>query len=258
MLGVVISNIEFPNIHFSASRKRARWFLSVIALFALFTLGQESAQAQHTRPRRVTGMLTERLSANELRHWAAIERFVLAKDSSEQPLYPTLYELWNWIESGGHAVYIELPPAKSGRSCTAGSFSLEQFDPEGTRHVGVIRLFLSTIDQAVAGPAGARSDGFIPLVGLNKEERYAEVLGHELAHAVHILSDFERAQKVEEMVEQTNEIFLSSPRKQDHQISPWMRQRLIERDLLLEKLEAYAEKMEVVIWNELRRSSGAR
>src|SRR5207244_4173421 len=110
--------------------KTMRWLLSALALFALFTLGQEGIQAQHTRPRRVTGILTDRLSPNELRHWSAIERIVLAKDSSEQPVYPTLYELWNWVESSGHTVYIELPVAKGGRSCTAGSFGIEQVDSE--------------------------------------------------------------------------------------------------------------------------------
>ena len=141
------------------------------------------------------------------------------------------------------------------RSCTAGSFSIEQADPEGKRHLAAIRLYLNTIDQAIAGPATARADGFIPLAGLNKEERYVEVLGHELAHAVYILSDLERAQKVENWVEQTNDLFLSANRERDRQLSPWMRQRLIQRDLLLEELEAQAEKMETAIWTELRRNS---
>src|ERR1051326_4823204 len=225
MLGVVISNAKPLQINLSVSRMIACLLFLAIISVTLFTLGQEGVQAQHTRPRRVTGILTDRLSPNELRRWSAIERFVLDKDSSEQPLYPTLYDLWNWIESNGHAVYIELPAAKSGRNCTAGSFGIEQVDPEGKRHVAVIRLYLNTIDQAVVGPPAARDDGFIPLAGLNKEERYGEVLGHELAHAVYILSDLERAQKVENCVEQTNELFLSANRERERQISPWMRQR---------------------------------
>ena len=166
--------------------------------------------------------------------------------------------MWNWVESNGHAIHIELPAAKSGRNCTAGSFSIEQVDLEGNRHIAVIRLYLNTIDQAVAGPAAARDDGFIPLAGLSKEERYVEVLGHELAHAVYILSDLERAQKVENWVEQTNELFLSANRERERQLSPSMRQRLIQRDLLLEELEAQADKMETVIWNELKRNSSVR
>src|SRR5438309_1254211 len=147
MLGVVISNAKPLHINLSAGRMMASSLFLAIILVALLTLGQEDAQAQQTRPRRVTGILTDRLSPNDLRRWAAIERFVLAKNSSEQPVYPTLYELWSWIESSGHTVYIELPTAKSSRSCTAGSFSIEQADPEGKRHLAAIRLYLNTIDQ---------------------------------------------------------------------------------------------------------------
>lgn len=258
MLGVAISNAQSPNIHFSAGRKIAGALLSTIVWLAFFTSSQEGARAQDTRPRRVTGILTDRLAPNELRRWAAIERLALARDSNEQPVYPMLYELWNWVEASGHAVYIELPTIKNARNCTAGSFSIEQVDTEGKRHVGAIRLYLNTIDQAMVGPEVARSDGYIPLAGLGKEERYVEVLGHELAHAVYILSDAERTQKVEDWVEQTNELLLSPAVKRAQPLSPWMQQRLLQRDLLLEELEAQAEKVEAVIWSELKRNSSGR
>src|SRR5438094_4520682 len=99
MLGVAVSNAKPLHINLSANRMMACLLFLAIILVALFTLGQEGVQAQHTRPRRVTGILTDRLSPNDLRRWSVIERFVLAKDSSEQLLYPTLYDLWNCVES---------------------------------------------------------------------------------------------------------------------------------------------------------------
>jgi hypothetical protein len=251
MRGVVVVDARPLNINSSAGRTIVCLFLSTIILFLLFS--QECARAQEGRPQRVAaaGILTDRLSLNELRRWQAIERFVFAKSFSGELLYPTLHNLWRWVGSSSHEIYIELHESKHKRSCTAGSFGIEEFDPEGKRHVAVIRLYLSVIDQAVVGAHTARPDGFIPLAGLSKEERYVEVLGHELAHAVYILSDLERAQKVNDLIEQTNELFLSPVRDREQPLSPWLRERLIQRDHFLEELEAYAEKMEAQIWQEL-------
>src|SRR5262249_62198083 len=108
------------------------------------------------------------------------------------------------------------------------------------------------IDQAHIGPSSARDNGFIPFQGLSKKERYVEVLGHELAHAVHILTDMERARKVEEMVEKTNEILLSQrPNRKVNSLAPELNRRLSRRDALLKDLEEQAEGMEYVIWREL-------
>ena len=221
------------------------------------------AEAQHLRPRRTeslirprrvaaAGMITERLSVKGLQRWQSIERLAFAEDAAGQPLYPTLRGLWEWVEASGHAVYIELVNPSRVSTCTAGSFSIERFDPQGVRHRAVIRLHLSNIDQAYVGPGVARADGFIPFDGLQKEERYAEVLGHELAHAVWILGDLRRAEMVEEVIEQTNELLLSNyARRLDQSIGQEMRRRLINRDSFLKDLEAQAESMEVVVWREL-------
>jgi|GEM_PF-942387 len=240
-----------------------RELLLATAIFVLFASISLSTEAQdisqrHTessgRPRRATlsGIVTDRLSAKGLQRWKAIEQLIFAEDANGQLLHPTLKALWEWAETSGHIIYIEIPNQGRISTCTAGSFSLERFDPQGKKHVAVVRLHLSNIDQAYIGPSTARADGFIPFEALTREERYAEVLGHELAHAVYILTNQARARMVEEFVEQTNEILLSGQAR--HGIEPIgqeMRQRLIRRDTLLKELEAQAETMEIVVWREL-------
>jgi hypothetical protein len=105
----------------------------------------------------------------------------------------------------------------------------------------------------------ARADGSIPFKGLNREERYAEVLGHELGHAADILTNLPRAQMVEEVIKQTNELLLSiTSRKNSKQLSQEMQQRLDRRDAFLKELEAPAEMAETAIWRELVSSQKAK
>ena len=247
-----------------------RQLLLAIALWVLCAFVSLSAVAQTLRPRRaesltrprratVSGILTDRLSSKALQRWNVIERLVFVEDSHGQPFHPTLRALWEWAETSGHIIYIEISNPGRISTCTAGSFSIERFDPRGEKHVAVIRLHLSNIDQAYVGSSTAHADGFMPFEGLNKEERYAEVLGHELAHAAYILTSQERAQKVEELVEQTNDLLLSNRKgRSDSSLGPDMRQRLIKRDSLLKDLEAQAESMEAVVWRELLAGQKAR
>ena len=85
------------------------------------------------------------------------------------------------------------------------------------------------------------------------------MLGHELAHADHILTDPERVRKVEEMVEKTNEILLSQlSNRRVNLLAPEMNRRLSRRDALLKDLEEEAEEMEYVVWRELTAGKGDR
>lgn len=216
--------------------------------------GSTSSQAAE-----FSGLITSRLSLKELERWKAIERLVFAEDTNRQPLHPTLRNLWEWVETSGHAVFVEITRSTRTSTCTAGSFIIERFDPKGERHIALIKLNLSNIDQAYVGPDAARDNGFIPFEGLSKEERYVEVLGHELAHAVHILTSLERAKKVEDMVEKTNEILLSRrPERKDNILSPELKRMLSRRDALLKDLEKQAEEMEYVVWRELTASKPVR
>jgi hypothetical protein len=183
----------------------------------------------------------------------------LAEGVDGQPLHPTLRNLWEWIETSGHTVFVEISRSTRKSTCTAGSFVIERFDPKGDRHTAVINLNLANIDQAYVGVNTARANGFIPFEGLSKDERYLEVLGHELAHAVHILTSLDRVQKVEDMVEKTNEMLLAwRPYQQGRMNSPELSRLLSRRDALLKVLEKQAEEMEYVIWRELIASKSSR
>lgn len=206
-----------------------------------------------------SGLVTSRLSPKQLERWKGIERLVFADDGNHQPLHPTLRGMWEWIETSGHVVYVEIMRANKAATCTAGSFSIEYFDPKGERHIGVIKLNLGSIDLAYVGESTAREDGFIPFEGLGKEERYAEVLGHELGHAVDILTSPLNAKTVEVKIEKTNEMLLISiPKRKGDSISPELKKRLGERDRLLQGLEKRAEHMEYIVWRELTESKTFR
>jgi hypothetical protein len=211
------------------------------------------------RQAEFSGLITSRLSQKELEQWKEIERIVFAEDGRRQPLHPSLRNLWQWVETSGHAVFVEIMRSTRTTTCTAGSFVIERFDPKGEKHIAVIKLNLSSIDQAYVGPESSRENGFIPFDGLSRDERYVEVLGHELAHAVDILTNLERAGKVEEMIEKTNEMLLSRrPNRKDNTLSPEMKKRLSRRDALLKDLEKRAEEMEHIVWKELIASKPIR
>ena len=229
--------------------------LLLLALLVYQINGQGTqSQKIEVAPRQAesSGLITSRLSTKELGLWREMERVVFAEGADRRPLHPTLRNLWERVETSGHAVFIEIGCSSKTSSTTAGSFAIERFDPKGEKHIAAIKLKLSSIDQAYVGPGSARDNGFIPFQGLSKKERYVEVLGHELAHAVYILSDLERARKVEEMVEKTNEILLSQrPNRKVNLLAPELNRRLSRRDELLKDLEEHAEGMEYAVWREL-------
>ncbi|MBI1761396.1 MAG: hypothetical protein HYR56_08175 [Acidobacteria bacterium] len=205
-----------------------------------------------------TGIITERLSPKDLQRWNAIERLVFAEQEG-RPLHPTLRGLWEWIEASGHAVYIVFVKSNIGVTSTAGHFSIEKFDARGERHVGVIELNLTNIDLAYIETKSWRSTGFIPFDQLSREERYAEVLGHEMAHAADILTSLEKTGRVEEMVEKTNELLLHHRSlKPTEQLTVELKHRLNHRDAMLKVLEAAAERLESVVWRELVASKQIR
>lgn len=201
---------------------------------------------------RQTGILTTQLSAKELARWKTIEQLVFAQTKTGELLHPVLHELWRWADNSGHIIQVQLIESKMIQSSTAGSFNIEQFDPTGYCHVTSLKLYLSNIDQALIGPQVARPNGFIPFEALSKEERYAEVLGHELAHVKYVLNNMMRTRLVHELVETTNEILLLQARTKPMEInSPEMVRRLTQRDELLRELEMQAEAVEEVVWREL-------
>ena len=237
-------------------------FAGIIVLLMLPGLAESASRAQDPAQLNrapATNIITDRLTSKDLRRWNAIKRIIFAEDIEGQPLHPTLLSLWDQLERSGHVIYIEMRGTGHAISNTAGVFHIERFDPEGVKHVAVIRLYPEIIDRAYVGPTAARSDGFIPFQGLDKEDRYVEVFGHELAHAVHILSDPARARVVKEVVQETNELFLSYGRRHGYaNIGSEMRQRIAIRDALLKELEEPAEAAEMLVWKEILWSREAR
>jgi hypothetical protein len=244
------------------------WFERVAGIIALMMLsgladgaaGVAKAQdAARLNRATATNIITDRLTNKDSRRWDAIKRIVFAEDFEGQPLHPTLRRLWERLERSGHVIYIEMRGMGRAISNTAGLFHIERLDPEGVRHMAVIRLYPETIDRAYVGPASDAPEDFIPFHGLSREERYAEVLGHELAHAVDILSDPARARRVVEVVQRTNELFISQGQRHGYtNIGPELLELIALRDAFLKELEEPARAAEALIWREIRWSQGAR
>lgn len=197
-----------------------------------------------------TGLLAARLSQKDLERWKSLTRLVRAEGKKGEPLYPVLRALWEWADNSGHVIYVEVPEGGPTPTSTAGSINFEKFDPTGKHHIVVLKLNLSNIDQAVISPRVARSNGFIPFLELSKEERYVEVLGHELAHVKYVMESLLRAQLVNELIQTTNDWLLDKIH-QKALLAPGMIERLSQRDVLLRELERQAEETEEVIWQEL-------
>jgi hypothetical protein len=221
--------------------------LVALLLTAPARAGQSTCQARDPS----TGINTSRLSSKMLERWCSLERLALTTNATGRPRYPMLSFLLKWAETSGHLIYIELPEQTSFSD--AGRFYIESLDTCGERHVVVISLYLAIIDQAYVGVYARRADGLIPFAGLSKEERYAEVLGHELAHAFHILNDYELTQMVEGLVQQTNKQFLAFRARHRYlPPDPELQKKMAEKDAFLEELEGPAMSFEKIIWRELK------
>jgi hypothetical protein len=192
------------------------------------------------------GIRTDRLSGKRLDAWRSIVAIVLAEDHAGRPLHPELRRLWDAVEASSHAVYVELPESKSRRAYVAGRFAVTKVDPEGRAHEAVLVMDLSVIDRISTGPGAARADGFVPFAELGKKERYAEALGHELAHAVWTFAEANRARLAKPFSGAAEE--LHEEIRQDAQ----------EVDRVSRQVEAPAEAAEEVIWAELLAGQRAR
>lgn len=202
--------------------------------------------------RVASGIRTDRLSAKQLRVWEAIERIVFLKDPSGRFIHPKLQSLRQWVESSGHVVYVEFPGLRENLEHHAGRFVIERFDPEGKTHTAVIRLCLPIIEGAAIERRIGSTDGFVPFEGLGREERYAEVLGHELAHAVWFLSELRHARLMEDLDREVDE-FLNRRRQAAHGAG-WDEQmgKQIDRiEVLTTEIERPADSAEEEVWKEL-------
>jgi len=198
------------------------------------------------------GLRTDRLSPKQLHAWNKIVDIVMADGRDGRPLYPTLRQLWDAVDTSGHVVHVEIPDRKGPPSYLAGRFAITKVDPEGKAHEGILILNLRAIDKLSTGPGATRPGGFIPFRGLGKNERYAELLGHELAHAVWNLGATERARLAQrlqgDMETEMRMVLRAGGRGPDEEL----RERVGELDRLAREVERPAEAAEVAIWKELQ------
>jgi hypothetical protein len=214
-----------------------------------------TAQTASHAPVAETGIRTDRLTPRQLRTWRAIERIVFAKDGSGQFRHPRLHGLWQWVGTSSHVIYVELPDPKDRCDHQAGKFKVEKYDPDGQKYTALIRLCLPVIDRALIRKRARGISGFIQYEGLGKEERYAEALGHELAHAVWILGDRNHARLIEDLEMEVNAFHTC--RRNAVQGVTWdeqARQLLKRIESLTTRIELPAETVEEEIWQELLRN----
>ncbi len=194
----------------------------------------------------LTGIVTSHMSRAQLRVWRSILDIVMAEDKDGRRLHPTLYGLYRQAETSGHLIRIEFAKAES--SSRAGQFSIETPDPKGARHVTTIRLNLATIERAYVGESTRYSNGLIPFSGLRTKHRYAEVLGHELAHAVAVFQDAGSLRLYEQLEKEAADLEAGDliDAHRDWAV------KLEGVKQLMRQIEKLAEAAELEIWRELK------
>ncbi len=203
------------------------------------------------------GIRTDRLSPKQLRAWKAIEAIVLATDESGRVRHPRLHSLWQWAETSGNVIHVELPDPKARCDHQAGKFVLEKPGFDGQKPTAVIRLCLPVIDGALVRKRTRDADGFVRFEGLGKEERYAEILGHELAHAFWTLGDQSHALLTDDLKREVEEF--DTWRRQALAGAAWderARQLMRRIESLTAEIERPADSAEAEIWKELLESRG--
>jgi hypothetical protein len=210
---------------------------------AMDVAGSSSAEAKR-------GLVLDRLSKSDLRLWRAVEEVVLASDASGAPRSPTLRRLWDWARTSPHVLHVEMVPPSKLPAGIAGVFHVERRDPAGRSHAAVIRLCPRNIRNARVNVGPNSVVSFVRFEGLTEIERYAEVLGHELAHAEYILENPARLAELEAAQRALDEYVFRAGRKTGpphDEVGTWCASALA----VLAAIEAHAESVEAVVLREL-------
>jgi hypothetical protein len=200
------------------------------------------------------GFRTERLTPKQIRIWREIEKIAQARDKAGRPLHPRLHSLWERIQSSGHTAFIEMVE-RQAPTCAGGKTIMENAESDGNCKTVVIWLNLWAMN-ALINPTVRRSDGLIPFYRLDKYERYAEVVGHELAHAVLMLENPGYARLCSEYGSESAELLVMRSKGRNAADDEEIQQRRRQLQSLTDKIEKPAEMAELEIWRELR--SGQR
>jgi len=188
--------------------------------------------------------------AGQLCIWKSVEAIAKVLTPAGRPRYPRIHGLWQQVQSSGHTIYIEMP--KNGVENVAGLFLVEKEDSTAMNHTLAIHLYLPAIDGADTGKWARRANGFIPFARLRGCERYAEVLGHELAHAALFLQDPDYARLMQDQDNATAEMIALRKRHTKKAITdPAFSQCLGRMESLERQVEGPAIAAEIEVWQEL-------
>jgi hypothetical protein len=215
--------------------------------------GVASATIAPQPPAPAGGLRLDRLSKGDRRLWRAIEEVVAASDAAGAPRSSTLRRLWEWARTSPHVLHVEMVPPSKLAAGMVGVFRVESFDPEGLRHVGVIRLCPINIRRGKVSAGLDPAVPFLRFAGLTDAERFAEVLAHELAHAEYSLESPERlaeVQAAQAAIEQT----FSRAGRAAKPLEELVRQSAKPLAVLAAG-EAHAESVEAVVLRELAERS---
>jgi len=196
------------------------------------------------------GIRLDRLKEKYCKDWRAVGAFLSATDTIGEPLYPRLYGLWQWAQSSEQAISIEFLDRAAYKKLV-GSIIVEHDALNPPNKVARITLYLKTIREAIAQDDFPRINGFIPFKDLGKHQRYAEVLGHELAHAYLIFTDPGYARIYEDLIRET-EAYEATRKKSGKAFRAsdtirWLNRLKVVRD----QFELPVEAIETEIWREL-------
>jgi hypothetical protein len=200
-----------------------------------------------------SGFRTDRLSSKQLRIWKKIENVVFARDNAGSLLHPTLENLWRQVESSGHSIFIQMNSQATENM--AGKFIVEKPGQDERHGIMSIHIYVSTIDKANTSNWARRADGFIPFEKLESEQRYAEVLGHELGHAVRTIQDPAYAALSLEQDRLEAEFFSRSRDSKKTGMKNGNGLMMKRLDSLAKEVEAPANAAEIQVWRELAGSS---
>jgi hypothetical protein len=189
---------------------------------------------------------TERTAPVYLPVWKKIEGIALARARRGYVLHPALYNLWQWAQESGKSINVVIQDKDPEHPKYAGTFEIEGQTPEGTPSV-VIHLFLSVIDRTEVPREGGRN--FVRFKELSRNERYAEVAGHELAHAFSILSDGRLGSVYQEFQELRQKQVVAYP------FDAETLHNFVRMQTLSAEIERPAETAEIEIWRELLRGT---
>jgi len=239
------------------TNRRNSWVLELV--FSLITLIFlcDGAAGKNS----LTGIITERLNARQMKIWRTIEQKALAHDGAGQPLYPTLQELFNWAQMSDFPIYIEMPEARDLWDCAAGTFLFEkpQAPLQSQPTAVTILLRVRVIDRAT-GERTVNDHGFVPFEGLGGVERYCETLAHELTHVRQSVTDLEFLQLADRRKSLNDETLRLQllRRTAEHRQSATRELQVIGEELrfVTERIEGPARAVEQQVWRELRARRG--